>query len=562
MRVLILSDTHGHLHLINQLAEQHGADCVLHCGDFSLYSEERLEDMPERELALRLRHAHHLPAAVQKKAFSLSRQEKIALMKEHHLQGEFPLYLRGVHRFKVPVYLCWGNHEDVQLVNGLLDGSIQVPNLHLVNEKSDVVIGQGKARIRLVGIGGNFIHFTFFDKEGSDSFYPSMRFVQWIRLLQRFPKDKRGLHYRVTHQSKEQKAETEEEADIPLWMLTHVSPGKIPAMELWGSFLNASMWFSGHMGPWLPQHYSLFTNFEDYEFAQRTEQDVGFLKQLYAQLSCYWKLWHALEKLYPYSPDEKMDPVSSFQDSQDTCSSSSSFQSFSSWADFPSYIQNLLHLSSESSSSDSSASSSSSSSSSSAPSFSAKEASSFPELKLPQEYVRAVAASKSNYHLARRLRWFLFLEPHLSKEERKQAEQQLSAALQKNDSFSFKLILKQRGQMKDKGPFPEAIPTADEVELMDSNLQYFELPYSVPPGALDINNRANRTPTDFVKNTTLYFNLSDAYTGGYMLIDVDEATGQCDVQMRGTYPPPTTIVDPAYDPWKDAPTPSSSATST
>jgi hypothetical protein len=78
MRILVITDTHGHLSLINSLAQKHNAgsiflsapliclDVVLHCGDFGIYSEdeEALKRVPDRELSLRISHAEHLPLEV------------------------------------------------------------------------------------------------------------------------------------------------------------------------------------------------------------------------------------------------------------------------------------------------------------------------------------------------------------------------------------------------------------------------------------------------------------------------------------------------------------------
>ncbi len=45
----------------------------------------------------------------------------------------------------------------------------------------------------------------------------------------------------------------------------------------------------------------------------------------------------------------------------------------------------------------------------------------------------------------------------------------------------------------------------------------------------------------------MYFNLPDAYMGGYMVVDIDDETGQMDFAMLGTYPPKNIVVD---DPWE------------
>ena len=47
MRILVLTDTHGHLELINTFVEKHKADAVVHCGDFGIESANRLSQTPQ-----------------------------------------------------------------------------------------------------------------------------------------------------------------------------------------------------------------------------------------------------------------------------------------------------------------------------------------------------------------------------------------------------------------------------------------------------------------------------------------------------------------------------------
>jgi len=147
MRILVLTDTHGWLHLINAVAARTRADIVLHCGDFGFYDVSRIGHVPERELSLRVRHST-LPAEVRKRAFKMPRKEKLQLIRKHHLLGEFELYVDGREKFNVPVYAVHGNHEDALVVRRLLDKDLVIPNLTLLDENSDVVVD---GWIRLVG---------------------------------------------------------------------------------------------------------------------------------------------------------------------------------------------------------------------------------------------------------------------------------------------------------------------------------------------------------------------------------------------------------------------------
>ena len=67
-------------------------------------SYESKDFSPDRELALRIRHSP-LPNAIKKRSFSMRREEKLAIVKEHHLEGEFQLYVEGKEKFEVPLYV-------------------------------------------------------------------------------------------------------------------------------------------------------------------------------------------------------------------------------------------------------------------------------------------------------------------------------------------------------------------------------------------------------------------------------------------------------------------------
>src|SRR5262249_54929931 len=67
MRLLLLSDTHGHLTSIDALARDAGADAVVHAGDFGFYDEGSADRLEARELFLRVVHSE-LPPDQRKQA--------------------------------------------------------------------------------------------------------------------------------------------------------------------------------------------------------------------------------------------------------------------------------------------------------------------------------------------------------------------------------------------------------------------------------------------------------------------------------------------------------------
>lgn len=49
-RILLLSDTHGHLDVINELSLKTNSDFVIHAGDFGFYDEKSVYRLSHREL--------------------------------------------------------------------------------------------------------------------------------------------------------------------------------------------------------------------------------------------------------------------------------------------------------------------------------------------------------------------------------------------------------------------------------------------------------------------------------------------------------------------------------
>ena len=131
MRVGLISDTHGQLGIIDRLARVVRADAVLHAGDFGFYDGASADRLSDRELRLSLLHSS-IDGDEKRRVRELARAELQALVKDSGSLGELPDSLEGARAFSVPVQAVWGNHEDRSVVEQLLDGKLQVGNLHLV----------------------------------------------------------------------------------------------------------------------------------------------------------------------------------------------------------------------------------------------------------------------------------------------------------------------------------------------------------------------------------------------------------------------------------------------
>lgn len=224
MKILLISDTHGELRWINLRVRETGADAVIHAGDFGFYDEESPERLSDRELALRIVHSS-LPEEQRKKAFDMSREARIALIRERLPLSDLPAYLRGEKMFSVPVYAVWGNHEDVEVLRALREGRARARNLTLLDETAVHHLGA----LRLFGIGGNFLKDTrLFDPPLAGSGGKVWATLsQFARLAKKVKEDKPA------------------KANI---FVSHVSPGKEPLLRHLAAHLEAEFLVSGHMG--------------------------------------------------------------------------------------------------------------------------------------------------------------------------------------------------------------------------------------------------------------------------------------------------------------------------
>ncbi len=152
MKLALITDTHGHLDLINDLAARTGAHAVIHAGDFGFYDDDSVSGLGKRELFLRIVHSS-LDDETKQKALKLSHADKMSFVREQCPLSQLPHYLSGDKAFSVPVYAVWGNHEDHAVVERFHTGHYQVGNLHVLHERQTFDLG----RFHIYGVGGNVL---------------------------------------------------------------------------------------------------------------------------------------------------------------------------------------------------------------------------------------------------------------------------------------------------------------------------------------------------------------------------------------------------------------------
>lgn len=225
--LLCVSDTHGNLAAMEGIAQETGADAIVHAGDFGFYDQESVARLTDRELGLRIRHSH-LEADIRKKALSLSRPELEDLVTSHGLLGDFPKVIGGKMTFSRPVHAVWGNHEDKDVVERLWQGRLQINNLHPVHESASRRVG----RFNLFGLGGNLLVGRKLEQKplGGGGGRVWSVLTQYARLV-------------------EHAASLPKEPGEVRVLVTHVSPGKEPFIRHLASLIRADLAVSGHMDP-------------------------------------------------------------------------------------------------------------------------------------------------------------------------------------------------------------------------------------------------------------------------------------------------------------------------
>jgi predicted phosphodiesterase len=149
MRIAAISDTHGDLNLINTIVRESNADAVIHAGDFGFYDDESVSRLSDRELSLHILHSK-LSDPQKQLALGLGRDEKETFIREHAPLSQLPAFLAGTEAFDVPVYVVWGNHEDIEVVRKFCSAQYRVRNLNMLHENSSFHLNN----LHLFGLGG------------------------------------------------------------------------------------------------------------------------------------------------------------------------------------------------------------------------------------------------------------------------------------------------------------------------------------------------------------------------------------------------------------------------
>ncbi|HHF7367886.1 TPA: metallophosphoesterase [Legionella bozemanae] len=259
-RILLISDTHGNLDIINQKVIETKADMVIHAGDFGFYDDQSIHRLSPRELRLLICHSPVWRKYNVDKQTEL--EQLIEIVKEEKLLGDFPDYIAGVKQFSVSVYAVWGNHEDVEVLKRLTT-DLKINNLNLLDEQHFYQVHQGdNLEFALYGLGGNFLA----GKKLFDQPIAGNGGKVWTTLHQL------GVLYKQLKNK-----------DKPSIFVSHVSPGKEPLLSRLISHFMPNFWISGHMGAPFTCTWNQFTIRDMNESLNWFETDIDFIEEQYQQ---------------------------------------------------------------------------------------------------------------------------------------------------------------------------------------------------------------------------------------------------------------------------------------
>lgn len=256
MRFLLISDTHGNLGIINELAARVQADAVIHAGDLGFYDDGSYDRLSEREIALQITHSD-LPRDEKTHMMMLPRSERIVAARAARLLGEFQAYVDGAVTLCVPVYAVWGNHEDRDVVERVIRGDIKVVNLHVLDGTQTFKVGS----VLVYGLGGNLLPGSKMMQNpiaggGGKVWTTLSQYVDLVRT-----------------------ADKESDWSGPRIFVSHVSPGKEPFVELLGARTRADITVSGHMGPPTCMVWNPFAILEVEESLARLQHGLETVKR-------------------------------------------------------------------------------------------------------------------------------------------------------------------------------------------------------------------------------------------------------------------------------------------
>ncbi|AOA61875.1 hypothetical protein PP7435_CHR2-1054 [Komagataella phaffii CBS 7435] len=176
VKIVLIADLRGKLTLLNELADIHNADLIIHTGNFGFLEQESVDRIHESYL----RHiVEFSPLLREETILRISKLSKVTGDNVEHLSNqdfnlkillkdeklsELQDFIRGDYQLKIPVYTIYGMCEDLVVLNKFKHGIYAVPNLHVIDHDTlyKVNVPRLGHSILLTGIGGSLSYHKLF----------------------------------------------------------------------------------------------------------------------------------------------------------------------------------------------------------------------------------------------------------------------------------------------------------------------------------------------------------------------------------------------------------------
>lgn len=171
--LVALSDLQGNWDAVEHIARAQNAAAIVHTGNLGLWNHGTVLRSDVAYLKQLVAFSNVLDADLVRE---LNNQLVIALgqpapsalhtalLAPNVFLSHMDAYVAGAKRLACPVYAIVGPLDDPEIAEQLLLGSLQIPNLHLINQHNIHEVPMGGGTVRLYGLGGNLKVHSLFDR--------------------------------------------------------------------------------------------------------------------------------------------------------------------------------------------------------------------------------------------------------------------------------------------------------------------------------------------------------------------------------------------------------------
>ncbi|ODQ68182.1 hypothetical protein NADFUDRAFT_81219 [Nadsonia fulvescens var. elongata DSM 6958] len=187
LRILCIGELRGQLSRLNELAEDHRADIIIHTGNFGFYDESSISRIPGKTLKHIAMFSPLFDAnALLQAAPEMESQADFKARFKGQSLSELPKFINGEMKLNVPIYAIYGSSEDIAVVDKFKLNQYAVPNLNIVDETMSYLIHtrDNKHAIRLLGIGGSLVPHKMFDIGDGRTSIAGSHGLMWMTALQ------------------------------------------------------------------------------------------------------------------------------------------------------------------------------------------------------------------------------------------------------------------------------------------------------------------------------------------------------------------------------------------